>query len=139
MLLYADTLSERLKMKSYKTIDEYIRNFPKDIQTTLQKLRQTIRKAAPNARETIKYGIPTFVQNGNLVHFAAWKTHIGFYPTASPIRSAFKKELSAYKLSKGTVTFPLDHEIPWKLIARIVKFRVKEDALRAKPAKTDRK
>ncbi|KPJ88365.1 MAG: hypothetical protein AMJ53_16925 [Gammaproteobacteria bacterium SG8_11] len=113
-----------------KDIDEYIANFPKDIQEILEKIRTTIRKAAPNAEETISYGIPTFTLKGNLVHFAAYKKHIGFYPTSTGIQK-FKKELSAYEGSKGTVRFPLDKPIPYDLISIIVKFRVKENLERA--------
>jgi len=113
-----------------KTIDEYIVAFPKDVQAILQKIRMTIRKAAPGAEEAIKYQIPTFVLKGNLVHFGAYKQHVGFYPTSSGT-SKFKKELSAYEGAKGTVRFPLDKPIPYNLITRIVKFRVKENLERA--------
>ena len=113
-----------------KTIDEYIVNSPKEVQTVLQKIRATIHKAAPKATETINYGIPTFQLNGNLVHFAAFKSHIGFYPTPSGIEK-FKKELSVYEGAKGSVKFPLDKPIPYKLISEIVKFRVKENLERA--------
>ncbi len=113
-----------------KTIDEYIAGFPQDVQVILEKIRRTIRKAAPAAEETISYQIPTFTLKGNLVHFAAFKKHIGFYPTSTGIEK-FKKELSAYEGAKGTVRFPLDKPIPLDLIARIVKFRVKENLARA--------
>jgi uncharacterized protein YdhG (YjbR/CyaY superfamily) len=106
-------------------IDEYIAGFPEDVQELLRKIRMTIRKAAPNAGEAIKYRMPTFTLNGNLVHFAAFKNHIGFYPAPSGIE-AFKDELSAYEGAKGSVRFPLDKPIPFDLIRRIVKFRVKE-------------
>ena len=109
-----------------KTIDEYIAAFPKDVQETLEKVRATIRKAAPEAKETINYGIPTFTLNGNLVHFAAFKKHIGFYPTPSGIEK-FKAELSGYEGAKGSVQFPLDKPIPYDLISRIVTFRVKDN------------
>ena len=114
-----------------KTIDEYIAMFPKDVQKILENLRQVIRETAPTADETIDYGIPTFKLNGNLVHFAAFKNHIGFYPTPSGIE-AFKKELSHYKQSKGTVQFPLDKPIPFDLVKKIVEFRVKENESRKK-------
>ena len=114
-----------------KDIDEYIAGFPDDIQAILQKVRTTIRKAAPAAEETIKYQIPTFTLNGNLVHFAAFKKHIGFYPTPTGIEE-FKDELSAYAGAKGSVRFPLDKPIPYDLISRIVNFRVKENLERAK-------
>lgn len=114
------------------TIDEYIAQYPLEVKTILVKLRDTIRKVAPDARETIRYGIPTFTLNSNLVHFAAYKSHIGFYPAPSGIEK-YKTELSAYKLSKGTVQFPMDKPIPYDLIARIVAFRVSEN--QAKTAK----
>ena len=113
------------------TIDEYISGFPDDIQTLLQQIRVTIREAAPEAEEAIKYAMPTFVLNGNLVHFAAFKHHIGFYPVPSGIE-AFKKELSAYKGAKGSVQFPLDQPMPLELITKIVLFRVNENLLKAK-------
>ena len=112
--------------------DKYIAGFPKEIQNILQKLRDTIRRAAPEAEETIKYGILTYVLNGNLVHFGGFKKHIGFYPAVSGIK-AFKKELSIYKTSKGAIQFPLDKPLPLKLILKIVKFRVKENLVSTKP------
>ena len=108
-----------------KTIDEYIPGFPRDVQRILQQVRTTIQKAAPRAEEAIKYRCPTFVLNGNLVHFAAFKNHIGFYPTPSGI-AAFARELSRYESAKGSVQFPIDEPMPLGLITRIVKFRVKE-------------
>ena len=108
-----------------KNIDEYIATFPPEIQAILTSLRQTIQAAAPEASEKISYQIPTFYLKGNLVHFAAFNDHIGFFPTPSGIE-AFKNELGGYKLSKGTVQFPLDKPIPYELITRIVEFRVKE-------------
>jgi len=112
--------------KQFGTIDEYIETFPKSIQSILEKLRQTIRDAAPGAVEAISYQMPTFKLNGrNLVHFAAFKSHIGFYPIPSGIE-AFKEELSTYKQGKGSVQFPLDEPIPYGLVERIVKYRVKE-------------
>ena len=113
-----------------KTIDEYIVGFPPDVQEKLQKIRQTIREAAPEAQEAIKYQMPTFTLNGNLVHFAAFKTHIGFYPAPTGIEE-FQAELSAYKGAKGSVQFPLDKPIPYDLISRIVRFRVDENLARA--------
>jgi uncharacterized protein YdhG (YjbR/CyaY superfamily) len=108
------------------TIDAYIAGFPQEVQAILQQVRKTIREAAPDARETINYGIPTFtLRGGNLVHFAAFKKHIWFYPTPSGIER-FKEELSAYEGAKGSVKFPLDQPIPYDLIARIVAFRVEE-------------
>jgi uncharacterized protein YdhG (YjbR/CyaY superfamily) len=113
-----------------KDIDAYIASYPKDIQEILEKVRMTIRENAPGADEKISYGIPTFYLNGNLVHFAAYKRHIGFYPTSSGIEK-FKKELSVYKGAKGSVQFPLDKPIPYDLISEIVRFRVKENLARA--------
>lgn len=110
---------------SPKNIDEYIAGFPPDVQEILQQIRATIRKAAPDAEEAIKYQIPTFVLNGNLVHFGAFKKHIGFYPTPSGIE-AFKEQLSTYEGAKGSVQFPFDKPMPLALISKIVKFRVKE-------------
>jgi len=120
-----------------KNIDEYIADFPHDVQEILEKIRMTIRKAAPDAGETIKYGIPTFTLKGNLVHFGAYRKHVGFYPAPTGLEE-FKEELSAYEGSKGTVRFPLDKPIPFDLITKIVKFRVKESLERAE-AKGKRK
>ena len=109
-----------------KSIDEYINTFPIEIQKILESLRKIIKKAAPKAEETISYKIPTFKLNGNLVHFAAFKNHIGFYPTPSGIEK-FKKELSVYETSKGTIRFPLDQPVPFDLVKKIVEFRVREN------------
>ncbi len=110
--------------KQFKTIDEYIKTFPKDVQSILEKMRQTIQRAAPEAEEAISYQIPTFKLNGNsLVYFAAFKNHIGFYP---PAPKAFKKEVSPYEGPKGNLKFPIDKPIPFDLVRNIVKFRVKE-------------
>jgi uncharacterized protein YdhG (YjbR/CyaY superfamily) len=108
-----------------ETISEYIAAFPKDVQKILEQIRSVIQIAAPEAEETINYGIPTFKLKGNLVHFAAFKKHIGFYPTPSGIE-AFRIELAAYEVSKGTVRFPLDKPVPYDLIKRITVFRVAE-------------
>jgi len=113
-----------------KDIDEYIANFPKEVQRLLDQLRMTIRRAAPVAEETIKYQIPTFTYKGNLVHFGGYKNHIGFYPTPSGIEK-FKKELSGYESAKGSVKFPLDQPIPFDLISDIVAYRVMENLKRA--------
>jgi uncharacterized protein YdhG (YjbR/CyaY superfamily) len=110
---------------SPRNIDEYIAGCPRAVQAVLHEIRQTIKKAAPDADEAIKYRIPTFVLNGNLVHFAAFKQHLGFYPAPSGI-AAFKQELSRYQGAKGSVQFPLDEPLPLKLIARIVRFRAQE-------------
>jgi len=110
----------------FTTMDGYIASFPKEVQVVLEQIRKTIRKAAPGAVEAISYQIPTFKLNGsNLVHFAAWKEHIGFYATPSG-NAAFKKELARYKMAKGSIQFPLDEPIPYDLVAKIAKFRAKE-------------
>ena len=109
-----------------KSIDEYIAAFPEQTQKLLQQIRETIKKAAPQAEESISYAMPTFKLNGNLVHFAAYKNHIGFYPVPSGI-DAFREELSGYKGAKGSVQFPIDQPMPLKLIADIVKYRVQEN------------
>ena len=109
---------------SVGSIDEYIAAFPAEIQETLQKIRQVIRDAAPEASEAISYQMPTFKLNGNLVHFAAFKDHIGFFPTPSGVEAY--PELMQYKTGKGTLQFPLDQPIPYELIRRVVKFRVLE-------------
>ena len=115
-----------------QTIEQYINAYPEDIRDILRKIRQTIRKAAPQAIETLSYRIPTFDLNGrHLVHFAAFRNHIGFFPTSSPI-AVFKKELAGYKTSKGTVQFPLDKPIPYDLITTITAFRVREVAGQSK-------
>ena len=119
---------------SAKTIDEFIANAPREAQGILKRIRTTVRKAAPGAEETINYGIPTFTLKGNLVHFAGFKSHIGFYPTPSGIEK-FKKELSAYETAKGSVKFPLAQPIPYGLIEKIVKFRVKENLEKAEARK----
>ena len=108
---------------TFKSIDEYILQFPLEVQEILEKLREVIRESAPNSEEKISYQMPTFYLYGNLVHFAAYKKHIGFYPTSSGIE-AFKDRLSEYKTSKGTVQFPIEKPLPYKLISEIVKFRV---------------
>jgi uncharacterized protein YdhG (YjbR/CyaY superfamily) len=112
------------------TIDEYITQFPADVQAILVAMRMTIRNAAPGAGETIKYQLPTFTLKGNLVHFAAFKKHIGFYPVPSGIEE-FKAELAMYEQGKGSIRFPLDQPIPYDLISKIVMFRVKENLERA--------
>lgn len=112
--------------KKNNVIDEYILLFPKETQLLLNQIRKTIKEVAPNAEETMSYGIPTFKLQGNLVHFAAYKNHIGFYPTPSGIQ-AFKSELKMYTQSKGAVQFPINEPMPFELIKRIVIFRVKEN------------
>ena len=116
---------------NFTTIDEYIKTFPKDIQKILETVRQTIKKTAPDADEAISYQIPTFKLNGNLVHFAAFKNHIGFYPGSKAIKD-FQKDLTKYKSSKGAVQFPIDKPMPLSLIQKIVKHRVKENSAKIK-------
>ena len=116
------------------TIDSYIAGFPEDVQLRLEKLRATIRKAAPEVEEAISYQMPTFKFHGNLVHFAAFKSHIGFYPAPSGIET-FKNELSKYKYAKGSVQFPLDQPMPLELVSKIVKFRVEENQAKARAKK----
>jgi uncharacterized protein YdhG (YjbR/CyaY superfamily) len=114
-----------MRRKTPRDIDDYLSGYPKHVQRLLTQMRLTIKKAAPQAIEKISYGIPTFTLEGNLVHFAAFKNHIGFYPTPSAI-AAFGKELSSYKCSKGAVQCPLDEPLPLTLVGRMVKFRAKE-------------
>ncbi len=120
----------KAKSETPKNIDAYIAACAPDIQEILQKIRATIRKAAPDAVEKISYAMPGFAQQGNLVYFAAWKNHIGFYPSGSGI-AQFEKELSAYEGAKGSVQFPFDKPIPYNLISQITKFRVKENLAKA--------
>lgn len=120
-----------MRMQNCRNIDEYIANFPGDVQERLRKMRAAIRKAAPDATEAIKYGMPTFVGKRNLIHFAAYKGHIGLYTGPGAIEN-FKDELSRYELAKGTIRLPLDKPIPVGLITRIVKFNVKRAAARAR-------
>lgn len=113
------------EQKPPQTIDDYIARYPEDVQAILQQIRQTIHEAAPEATEAISYQMPTFKLHGNLVHFAAFKNHIGFYPVPSGIK-VFQDELSAYVQGKGSVQFPLNQPMPYDLISRIVKYRVGE-------------
>jgi uncharacterized protein YdhG (YjbR/CyaY superfamily) len=115
-------------------IDEFIAGYPEHVQDILHRIRTIIREAAPGAQEAIKYGIPTFTLEGNLVHFSAFKKHIGFYPDPSGIEK-FKQELSPYKGAKGSIQFPLDQPIPYDLIRRIVEFRVQENLENAQARK----
>ena len=112
--------------KKPANIDEYIGAFPNDVQEILEKIRATIQKAAPDANEKISYSMPAFEQNGIVVYFAAFKNHIGLYALPSG-HETFREELSKYKSGKGSVQFPLDQPMPFDLIAKIVKFRVKEN------------
>jgi uncharacterized protein YdhG (YjbR/CyaY superfamily) len=113
------------KKKGVNSIDEYIAGFPEDVQKLLQEVRRTIRAAAPDAEERISYQMPAFYQNGILVWFGGHTRHIGFYPTGEGVE-AFKDELSAYKLTKGAVQFPLDKPLPHALITKIVKYRLEK-------------
>jgi uncharacterized protein YdhG (YjbR/CyaY superfamily) len=119
------------KRAAFTTIDEYIATFPADIQQKLQEIRKTIRAAAPDAQEKISYQMPTFFLNGNLVHFAAFKNHIGFYPAPSGIEE-FKEQLAVYQSSKGAVRLPMDEALPLDLITAIVKYRVSENSKKGK-------
>lgn len=113
-------------------VDEYIAAFPSDVQQILGRIRETIRKAAPDAEESISYRIPTFKLNGVLIYFDAFKTHIGVYPITPAMKSKFKKEIARYAAGRGTLRFPLDERIPYALIGRIVKVRVRENLDRGK-------
>ncbi|PWK76476.1 uncharacterized protein YdhG (YjbR/CyaY superfamily) [Mucilaginibacter oryzae] len=120
--------------KPKETIDEYIADFSPEVQQKLQQVRATIKAAAPDAVEAIKYAIPTFILNGNLVHFGGFKNHIGFYPAPQGLEG-FKDELSVYKGAKGSVQFPLDEPLPLELITKIVKFRVQKNLEKTKKKK----
>ena len=122
----------------FKTIDEYIKKFPLEIQEILQMIREVIKESAPDAEEKISYQMPTFALYGNSVHFAAFKKHIGLYPTSSGM-VAFLPELSEYKTGKGSVQFPLEKPIPYELISRITKYRVAENIKRAEEKVKKRK
>jgi len=130
MMLIAKGDYMKTTNKIPQTIDEYIAGFPENVQEILQKIRMTIHEAAPEATEKISYQMPTFYLKGNLVHFAAFKEHIGFYPVPTGIEK-FKKELSVYKQGKGSVQFPLDQPMHYDLISKIVKFRAKENLAKA--------
>lgn len=115
---------------TYESIDDYISKFQPEVQEILMTLREVIQESAPDAKERISYKMPTFALHGNLVHFAAFKNHIGFYPAPSGIE-AFKEELSIYKGAKGSVQFPINKPLPYELISKIVKFRVAENIKKA--------
>lgn len=125
-------------MDKFTSIDDYIESFPGEIQAMLIEIRDTIKAAAPEAEEKISYAMPTFALKGNLVHFAAYKQHIGFYPAPSGLE-AFKDELSGYKSSKGAVQFPLDKPMPLDLIRRMTEYRVAENLAQAKAKETKKK
>jgi uncharacterized protein YdhG (YjbR/CyaY superfamily) len=124
--------------KRFETMDAYIATFPKEVQVLLESMRQAIRAAAPAAEESISYQMPTFKLNGNLVHFAAFKHHIGLYPTPSGTE-AFKNELASYESGKGSIKFPMDKPIPLDLVKRIVEFRVRENQKKGKNPSPARK
>jgi uncharacterized protein YdhG (YjbR/CyaY superfamily) len=124
-------------MEQYKTIDEYLAQCPPEVIPLLQQIRETIHQAAPDATEAISYGMPTFKLEGNLVHFAAFKNHVGFFPTPSGI-ATFSEETAKYQTSKGTIQFPLGQPIPFDLITRITKFRVGENLQKAEAKKKKR-
>jgi len=126
------------KPKRAKDIDGYISQFPADVQAILEQVRTTIRQAAPEAKETISYQMPAFKQHGILVYFAAWKKHIGLYPPISGDK-ALEKAIARYAGPKGNLQFPLDEPMPYKLIERIVKLRVKQDLAKAEAKRANRK
>jgi uncharacterized protein YdhG (YjbR/CyaY superfamily) len=127
-----------VKKTNYQSIDEYIGTFPDDIQSRLESMRQIIKSVIPGAIETISYQIPTFkINNKNIVHFSAYKKHIGLYPGSSAIEH-FKEELSQYKWSKGAVQFPLDNPIPSELVKKIVIFRARENQSQIKNTRSTR-
>lgn len=123
---------------TFETIDQYISQYPPEIQDILEKIRGVVKVAAPEATEKISYQMPTFVLHGNIVHFAAYKNHIGLYPAPSGIE-AFKQQLSPYKGAKGSIRFPLDEPIPYELIGEIVKYRVAENIEKAANKKVKKK
>jgi uncharacterized protein YdhG (YjbR/CyaY superfamily) len=123
---------------AFSSIDEYIGTFPVETQKILQKMRKTIKAAAPEAQEKISYQMPAFTLKGNLVYFGAFKNHIGFYPTPSGTE-AFKREISIYQGAKGSIRFPIDEPLPLKLISQIVKFRVAENLKKAEARPSKRK
>lgn len=129
-----------MKAETALTVEDYISTFPTEVQTRLRKLRDIVKEEAPEAVETIKYRIPTFVLQGNLLHFAGYANHIGFYPTPSVLQ-AFAREIESYKNAKGSVQFPLDEAMPYGLIRRMVRFRVQDvrEKTKVKPGKTTRK
>ena len=126
------------KLKKPKGIDGYISQFPADVQAVLEQLRATIRHAAPEAKETISYMMPAFKQHGILVYFAAWKKHVGLYPPISGDK-ALEKAVAPYAGPKGNLQFPLDEPIPYDLIERIIKLRVKQDTAKAAATRKKRK
>lgn len=118
-------------MQNYASIDAYLKQFSPEVVAKLRALRKMIQTLAPQAEEAIRYGMPTFRLNGNLIHFAAYENHIGLYPTPAPIK-AFVKELKSYKTSKGAIQFPIDKPLPLTLIKKIIKYRVKQNLTKSK-------
>ena len=116
-------------MKSYKNVNDYIADYPPAIQKLLKRFRATVKKAAPKAKERIAYGIPTYTGNGNIVHFGGFAKHVSFFPGGAA-RAQFK-ELRKYEGGKGTIKFPLDKPIPWGLVAKVTRWRVKQDSKRS--------
>jgi uncharacterized protein YdhG (YjbR/CyaY superfamily) len=129
--LAAIIILDMKSMKQFNSVDEYINSVPEDLQKLLKLVRKTIKEVAPEANEKISYGVPTFTFHGNLVHYAAFKSHFSFFPTSSATK-AFAKDLAPYNTSKGTIRFPLDKPLPLFLIRKIVEFRLKENLQRAK-------
>ncbi|WP_083258583.1 DUF1801 domain-containing protein [Cellulosilyticum sp. I15G10I2] len=127
---WLNIIATNIRKISYQSIDEYIAQFPEQVQIILEELRKAIKESAPDAQEKISYQMPTFSLHGNLVHFAAFKKHIGFYPAPTGIE-AFKQELSGYKGAKGSVQFPIDKPLPYDLIRKIVKYRAAENIKKA--------
>jgi uncharacterized protein YdhG (YjbR/CyaY superfamily) len=123
---------------TFESIDDYISKFPREVQEKLETLRKTIKDSAPDAKEKISYQMPTFALHGNLVHYAAYKNHIGFYPGADGI-AAFQQELSQYKGAKGSVQFPIDKPLPYGLIEKIVQYRVAQNLERAESKQKKKK
>lgn len=128
----------KMEAKKFKTVNEYISAFPENTRELLEELRKTIKQTAPKAEEVISYNMPGYKQNGMLVWFAAYKKHIGFYPSSSPIR-VFKDELAGYKTSKGAIQFPIEKGIPAALVKKIVKFRIKENLEKEKEKQKKKK
>ncbi len=133
-MLFKKYIFHTAMTKNNPDVDNYIAGFPIEIQKLLEEMRQTIRKAAPDAEEKIGYGIPTFTLNGNLVHYAAFKNHIGFYPAPRGLE-AFKEELSGYKGAKGSVQFPFDKPLPLDLVAKITKYRIEQNLAKTETKK----
>ncbi len=125
-----------MKLKKYDDVQTYVADFPEGVREKLERMREIIQHTAPKAQEVISYGMPAYKMNSVLVYFAAFKNHIGFFPTASGIK-AFQHKIEKYKWSKGTIQFPLDQPLPEKLIKAIVRFRVKEDKQKSKVKKSD--